>query len=310
MMIPACLQHEAMQWQVPEQKLEALYHPDPKAGIGVMGIPTAWLPVLEKNGFTVSQLQKNPCANIRAAALILSAEHAEKPATAPVPACLKQAATDYHTSYSILLTTYQNAMNSKPAQGYGVMHIPGQWLPILRASGFPEWRVKHETCWNIAAAAWILSAEGTHQPTTVNVPPSASGIPNIPARIAADAELASQSSGVPAPLLLAVAWQESGFNPRAISPKGAQGLMQFMPGTWTRFGHGSPFDPLDALQAGARYLRRLALRFHSWKLALAGYNAGGQAVIQAGYRIPPFQQTQHYVPSVLSHYQQISMESR
>lgn len=308
-MFPACLHQTAIQWQVPERQLETLYRRSPKTGIGPMHIPTAWLPLLEKSGFTQTQLRTHTCVNIRAAALILSIERDKNTSSQPAPGCLKSAAKDYHVSYSTLWTAFQKADGKAPSQGYGVMHIPGQWLSVLRASGFPEWRVKHDTCWNIAAAAWILSAEGTSKAATAVGPVNTSSIPNIPTRIAADAEIASQSSGVPAPMLLAVAWQESSFNPLAVSSKGAQGLMQFMPETWTRFGHGSPFNPLNALQAGARYLRHLALRFHSWKLAIAGYNAGGQAVVNADYQIPPFPQTQHYVPAVLSHYQQMAAES-
>ncbi|MHB1267678.1 MAG: lytic transglycosylase domain-containing protein, partial [Acidithiobacillus ferriphilus] len=120
------------------------------------------------------------------------------------------------------------------------------------------------------------------------------------------ANAAAAENHIPAPLLLAVAAQESGFNANAVSPKGAQGLMQFMPGTWARYGQGSPFNPKEALFAGAAYLRHLALKLGSWPLAIAGYNAGGQAVVNAGYQIPPYRQTQHYVPEVLARYQQIT----
>lgn len=190
------------------------------------------------------------------------------------------------------------------------MGIPAQWLPVLAAYGFPVNAVRKDPCWGIAAGAWILAVERMYAGGGDGV--SARGhfvypnaLPSIPARYAQWANQASASTGVPAAMILAVAAQESGFNPGAVSPKGAQGLMQFMPGTWDRFGQGSPFDPKEAIFAGARYLRHLALKLGSWPLAIAGYNAGGQAVVNAGYRIPPYRETQNYVPAVLAKYQKM-----
>uniref|UniRef100_E6QGP5 Lytic transglycosylase, catalytic n=1 Tax=mine drainage metagenome TaxID=410659 RepID=E6QGP5_9ZZZZ len=133
-----------------------------------------------------------------------------------------------------------------------------------------------------------------------------STLPAIPERIVQYANQAAAATDVPAAMILAVAAQESGFNPSAVSPAGAQGLMQFMPATWARYGHGSPINPKAAIFAGAAYLRHLALKLHSWPLAIAGYNAGGQAVVNAGYRIPAYRETQNYVPAVLAHYRQIA----
>ncbi len=193
------------------------------------------------------------------------------------------------------------------------MGIPAQWLPVLVAYGFSVSAVRSTPCWGIAAGAWILAVERLYAGAGNGISARGhfvypSALPSIPARYAQWANQASARTGVPAAMILAVAAQESGFNPDAVSPKGAQGLMQFMPGTWVRFGHGSPFDPKAAIFAGAAYLRHLALKLRSWPLAIAGYNAGGQAVVNAGYQIPPFRQTQNYVPAVLAHYQQISGE--
>jgi soluble lytic murein transglycosylase-like protein len=106
---------------------------------------------------------------------------------------------------------------------------------------------------------------------------------------------------VPASLLEAVIAVESAFDPRAVSPKGAQGLMQLMPATAERFGVVDPFDPRDNVRGGARYLRQLLAQFDgALPLALAAYNAGEQAVIRFGRRIPPFAETQRYVPRVLA----------
>ena len=104
--------------------------------------------------------------------------------------------------------------------------------------------------------------------------------------------------GVDASLLAAVASQESGFDSRAVSASGAQGLMQFMPSTAKGLGVDA-FDPASAIDGAARYLTSLTQQFGSTQLALAAYNAGPGAVRQYG-GIPPYGETQNYVRSVLS----------
>lgn len=165
-------------------------------------------------------------------------------------------------------------------------------------AGFPTKKLATDTCANLKAAAWILR-EGQLQHL------ASQSATRVPAYLVRYAKAASAVTGVPKSVLLAVAWQESGFQPEAVSPKGAQGLMQFMPETWQRFGQGSPFDPQQAVLAGAKYLRYLYAKFHNWDLVFAGYNAGSQAVVAYGYRIPPYRQTEAYVPSVLQHYWQL-----
>jgi cell wall-associated NlpC family hydrolase len=110
---------------------------------------------------------------------------------------------------------------------------------------------------------------------------------------------ASQKYGVPAALLSAVAKQESGYDPNAVSRAGARGLMQLMPGTAKTLGVADPFDPAQAIDGAARMLRDLTARFGSTELALAAYNAGPGAVLK--YQgIPPYPETQHYVSNVMS----------
>lgn len=104
-------------------------------------------------------------------------------------------------------------------------------------------------------------------------------------------------------LVQAVIQVESNFNPRAVSPKGAQGLMQLMPATAQRFGVTNAFDPEQNVQAGARYLAELMAMFkNNLTLALAAYNAGENAILQYGNKIPPYRETQNYVPRVLDSY--------
>ncbi|MFI5840608.1 transglycosylase SLT domain-containing protein [Catenuloplanes sp. NPDC051500] len=108
---------------------------------------------------------------------------------------------------------------------------------------------------------------------------------------------AAAKHGVPAKLLAAVAKVESGYNPRAVSPAGAQGLMQLMPSTARGLGVHDPLDPKQAIDGAARLLKSNLREFKSLDLALAAYNAGGGAVKKYD-GIPPFAETQAYVPKV------------
>ncbi|QCP51998.1 lytic transglycosylase domain-containing protein [Trinickia violacea] len=117
---------------------------------------------------------------------------------------------------------------------------------------------------------------------------------------------ASRSYRVQPELLRAVIDVESRYNPKAVSDKGALGLMQLMPETARRFSEGDMLNPRDNVLAGARYLRFLLDLFkENVELTLAAYNAGENAVIRAGYRIPSLPETRLYVPRVLERYKQL-----
>lgn len=114
----------------------------------------------------------------------------------------------------------------------------------------------------------------------------------------------SRAYGLESALLHAVISVESRYDPKAVSRKGAAGLMQLMPQTAKRYGVADAFDPRQNLDGGARYLRDLLRMFNdNQSLALAAYNAGEHAVTKHGNRIPPYRETLHYVPRVLEFYQ-------
>jgi soluble lytic murein transglycosylase-like protein len=120
-------------------------------------------------------------------------------------------------------------------------------------------------------------------------------------------EAEAKSAGVEPNLLKAVIVVESGFNSRAVSARGAVGLMQLMPATATRFGVSDRYDPRQNVRGGALYLGFLINRFRqNVRLALAAFNAGEDAVDRNSGQIPPFIETLEYVPKVLKIYQALT----
>jgi soluble lytic murein transglycosylase-like protein len=150
------------------------------------------------------------------------------------------------------------------------------------------------------------------------VRPGSGQLPRLPAQIAQVVkrhnlemviEKYAQQYGVDEDLVWAVIRQESGFNPAAVSPKGAMGLMQLMPGTAALMGVSDAFDVEQNIAGGIKYLERCLSRFNQdVGLGLAAYNAGPENVVK--YQgCPPFPETRHYVASILQAYAGESMRA-
>jgi soluble lytic murein transglycosylase-like protein len=119
----------------------------------------------------------------------------------------------------------------------------------------------------------------------------------------------AQEVGLSPALIQAMVEVESAYNPNAISPKGAVGLMQLMPATGERYGVTDRTEPLANLTGGARYMRDLLVLFdNKLTLALAAYNAGETTVKRYRNRIPPYQETRRYVSKVMKLYERYSKE--
>ncbi|PIE83296.1 MAG: lytic transglycosylase [Candidatus Contendobacter odensis] len=122
-------------------------------------------------------------------------------------------------------------------------------------------------------------------------------------RFAADIHRIAAQNRIDPELMHAVIKTESAYNPRAVSPAGAVGLMQLMPATARRFGVYNRRDPIANMRGGARYLRWLLNHFNgNLRLAVAAYNAGEGAVKKYGNNVPPYRETQNYVRRVLGLY--------
>jgi hypothetical protein len=120
---------------------------------------------------------------------------------------------------------------------------------------------------------------------------------------------AAERYGMDPDLIHCVVAVESNFNPKAVSPKNASGLMQLLPQTAARYGVKNIFDPEENVNAGTRYLKELLGKYHNLTLALAAYNAGPERVDQYGRRVPPYLETMKYVQRIAKSYARIKAES-
>jgi len=161
-----------------------------------------------------------------------------------------------------------------------------------------------------AIADESLLSDPAYAPAPIPQPAALAAPQSVPAKawdhavpFARQVRDAAKAANVRPELLHALIHAESGYRPAARSPAGAVGLMQLMPGVLRRFNVRDPLDPKQNILGGARYVRELLDLFgDNVSLVLAAYNAGENAVIRHGYRIPPFGQTRVFVPKVMALY--------
>lgn len=214
---------------------------------------------------------------------------------ATLAVCIGLAAHHYSIKPARLDLAISAASQSASPQGVGVTGIPSAWMPILSKYGFDDSRVRSDDCQNVAAAAWILAYTDR-----INAERARWAARQLPARARAwqtTIDWVASRAGMDPALINAVIDQESGFNPQARSPQDAIGLMQI----WApnaRKWNINPWNPAENIWAGTWYLKYLLQHYRGdLTLALAAYNSGEANVARYG-GVPPFRETQNYVPSV------------
>ncbi|MGE5491425.1 MAG: lytic transglycosylase domain-containing protein [Actinomycetota bacterium] len=168
------------------------------------------------------------------------------------------------------------------------------WVVLGMLAALPAWAVGRDSAYRLTVnpADYRLRLPGE------SGGPRKGGDPRLSALV----ERHARARGLDPALVDAVVRAESAYQPRAVSPKGAVGLMQVMPDTGRRFGISDLADPDGNLRAGTAYLSYLLDLFDDLSLALAAYNAGEGAVLRHGNRIPPYPETRAYVRGVLEAY--------
>lgn len=167
---------------------------------------------------------------------------------------------------------------------------------------------------NAAAASWVVRADprtgklvrrpalASSTRTASLTAPKLNPVPAPNPKIAAMVEESARAHSVDPLLVHSVISVESNYNPYAVSPKGAEGLMQLMPPTARQLGVSNSFDPQQNIEAGVKYLKYLQDLYHDDRLALAAYNAGSRNVDKYNRTVPPYPETQNYVDRVGKRY--------
>ena len=173
---------------------------------------------------------------------------------------------------------------------------------VLQVADGDRYRLRHSSDWVLKSQSAPEAAAAATAPAPLVTVARALARKRFHAEITS----AAQKNGIDPALVHAVIGVESAYQERAVSPKGAVGLMQVMPDTGRRYGVENLTLPTQNLQAGTRYLSDLMRMFNGdLSLALAAYNAGENAVLRHGRRIPPYPETLRYVPRVLSVYRSL-----
>lgn len=291
-----CIDQAAARYHVPRAMIRqeiSLASKSEAPGIGVMKIPSAWTPVLAQNGLLDLQ---SPCPNIMAGTFIMAVERRPQTQSTPIQQAVFMASREYHVPVAQIERVLKAPRSPKMI---GPMGIPPAWIPLLENAGFSSVLVRSSPVVGIFAGTWALAVERMGHSIDVNAGPS----PTPPAWFMNIAGKYAAQYKVPLALVAAVAAEESGFHPAAVSDAGAIGTMQLMPQTAAHFGVRNIWNVQQNIRGGVAYLAYLSHQLNgNLPLILAGYNAGAHAVIQYGFNIPPFAQTEAYVPQVISRY--------
>ena len=260
-----------------------------------------------------------PFLLIAAGILMLSVSVAraqdKAPALVPATGASEKAgspATDYKKSLDSLSTLYQNEVQRLEKQNSQSKDLYNQGL-ISRVDLEKSDQDLADARAKVAEMAKQI-AEANNPAPVISAAEAASnvGISNQSwstgnNRIDGLIRLYGNQYGVDPYLIYCLMSQESKFASSATSPKGAQGLMQLMPGTAARYGVTNPFDVAQSIMGGTHYLKDLLQMFNGRvDLALAGYNAGENAVIKYGYTVPPYDETRNYVKLIIKRYGRIT----
>lgn len=178
----------------------------------------------------------------------------------------------------------------------------GKWVvsvqdPLVKKTGDSKWVVSVQDKLRNTSTTKLVMGSSTH------LKGFTTGDPIVDSYIVDS----SRRYGIDPLLIYSQMHQESTFKLRALSPKGASGLMQLMPGTARRFGVTKIYDPQQNIEGGVKYMRWLLDTFNGdITLALAGYNAGEGAVMKYGWQVPPYRETQEYVRRITARYNMVS----
>ena len=236
---------------------------------------------------------------------------------APVPAAAEKPAnpaTDFKTSLASLSTLYKNEVERLEKQNSQSKDLYNQGL-ISRVDLEKSDKDLADARAKVEEIAKQI-AEANKPAPVVTAPEFASGMSNESwstgnSRIDGLIRLYGNQYGVDPYLVYCLMSQESKFASSATSPKGAQGLMQLMPGTAARYGVTNPYDVAQSIMGGTRYLKDLLQMFNGRvDLALAGYNAGENAVIKYGYTVPPYDETRNYVKLIIKRYGRLTTNDK
>ncbi len=225
-----------------------------------------------------------------------------------------RATEDYKASLKELMASHEREVQKRSEHAAKLKELYNDGLISRREleeseSGIAQARMQVEESRQALAAAELAIEEARRQPVFQPYTPPAETVwqdnnwTTGNARFDALIRQNGARHGVDPYLIYCVMQQESHFNQYIVSPKGATGLMQLMPGTAVRYGVSNPYDAAQNINAGTRYLKELMQMFGGRvELVLASYNAGEGAVIKFGQRIPPYRETLDYVRLISARY--------